>query len=141
MAVRQLDAAATAEIRITNVQEDLETLLREQLDEESAIRMRATAPGTYEPDPALYDPTLAALATLEKALVLARIRDSEAVVADIRRAHERWEISARSTTKRGDAQALRRRTTESKFQIEQFRSDTQALRSRLKALKRKIRTS
>jgi len=149
VAVRQLDAAATAEVRITNAQEDLETLLREQLDEESAIRVRATVPGTFEPDPAVYDPTLAALATLEKALILARISDSAAVVADIRQAHERWEISARSTVKRDDAQGLRRRTTESKFQIEQFRGDTQALRSRLKTedervqseLKRKINTT
>ncbi len=149
VAVRQLDAAATAEVRITNAQADLESLLRAQLDEESSVRAGGAPVSTYEPAPVVYDPTLAALASLSRGLSGAKIDDAANLVDDIRTAHERWEIAARSAPSKGDPFGVRRRLTESKLEIDRFTADVSALRTRLKVenervqivLKRRINTT
>jgi len=149
VAVRHLDAAATAEFRITNAQEDLESLLRAQLDEESSVRTGDPVAATYEPDPAVYDPTFAALTTLSRGLIGAQIDDAVNLIDDIRSAHQRWELSARSPLKKSDPLAARRRLTESKLEIDRFTADVSALRTRLKVedqrvqavLKRRINTT
>ncbi len=139
VAVRQLDAAATTEFRITAAQEDLESLLRAQLDEESAVRAGVPV-ATYEPDPAIYDPTFAALTALSRGLIGAQIEDAANLIEDIRIAHQRWEVSARAPLKKSDPLAARRRLTESKLEIDRFTADVSALRTRLKVEDQRVQT-
>ena len=146
VAVRQLDAAATAEVRISNAQEDLQSLLRQQLDEESTVRSAPAPLASPLPDPQIYDPTLAALATLARDLAIAHIADSSSYITDIRTAHERWDRAARAPLVRNGPRAERRRMTESKFEIDRFRTNAEGLRLLLRIdndrvqseLKRKI---
>ena len=92
VAVRQLDAAAQSEITLSDAEQQLDTLLRTQLDAEAGVRGYVGAHQPFDLDPEtdagdLFDHRAD---TLEKTLRRAAVPQTLALLAGMRDIHRAW---------------------------------------------------
>lgn len=133
--VRQLDAASGAQVRLANARSDLDSLLRIQLAEDTALRgyMSTHDPQFLEDQPVkgAFDQEADAL---ERRLREATISAGVTTVEDMRQRHVTWEAQvAQPLLRNPNARDAYFRQANGKFQTDQMSGDAARLRAELAA--------
>jgi serine phosphatase RsbU (regulator of sigma subunit) len=143
LGIHQLDAESTELVRVAAARDQVDTIFRQQLSEETGLRGFVSTGDRYFLDPdgppnPQFDQQVSQLVEL---VTTAQVDEALPVVRDIRTIHDRWErqvaLPLLQNPKRPDALEIQ---TYSKLLTDQLRASAQQLREMLLAASQHVET-